>query len=175
MTIVTARSTAIEPRIANAPTARGNAAASKPPNTQTSTTKLSGIAMDSINSRSFSLWLLICTYVIATPPACMVTPSRSCTSSSVSSSACFWASLSPPVMPATIRPVLPSLLISAGAAGGGAVQAEVTPAHIGGFRQLVGDVGADAACRGSLDAAGVVAVTLMNSSMSPWPNLSTSS
>ncbi len=61
VTSVTARSTAIEPRIANPPTASGSAAASNPPNTQTSTTKLSGIAMDSIFSRSFSLWALICT------------------------------------------------------------------------------------------------------------------
>jgi len=57
--IVTARSTAMEPRIANAPTASGSAAASKPPKTQTSTTKLSGTAMASIISRSFSLWALI--------------------------------------------------------------------------------------------------------------------
>ena len=61
VTIVTARNTAIEPRIANPPTASGSAAASKPPNTHTSTTKLSGIAMASIVSRSFSLWVLICT------------------------------------------------------------------------------------------------------------------
>ena len=61
VTNVIACSTAIEPRIANAPTANGSAAASRPPNTHTSTRKLSGIAMDSISSRSFSLWPLICT------------------------------------------------------------------------------------------------------------------
>ena len=55
VTSVTARSTAIEPRIANPPTANGRAAASRPPNTHTSTTKLSGMAIDSIISRSFSL------------------------------------------------------------------------------------------------------------------------
>jgi len=43
------------PRIANPPTASGSAAAIRPPNTQTSTTKLSGIAIDSIVNRSFSL------------------------------------------------------------------------------------------------------------------------
>ena len=128
---VITRSTAIEPRIANTPTASGRAAAINPPNTQTNTTKLSGIAMDSIVSRSFSLWPLIWTYVIATPPARTVTPSRSCTICAVSSLAYFWASLSPPVMPATISPVLPSLLISAGAAEGGAVHAEVTCATCG--------------------------------------------
>ena len=61
VTIVNARSTAIEPRIANAPTARGSAAASSPPNTQTSTTKLSGIAIASMRNRSRSLWALIWT------------------------------------------------------------------------------------------------------------------
>ena len=60
VTNVIARSTAIDPRIANPPTASGSAAASRPPNTQTSTRKLSGIAMDSISSRSFSVWPLIC-------------------------------------------------------------------------------------------------------------------
>ena len=55
------RSTAIDPKIANMPTTRGSAAAISPPNTHTSTTKLRGIAMDSIISRSFSLWPLIWT------------------------------------------------------------------------------------------------------------------
>jgi hypothetical protein len=55
VTNVTARSTAIDPRIANAPTASGSAAAISPPNTQTRTTKLSGMAMASIINRSFSL------------------------------------------------------------------------------------------------------------------------
>ena len=55
VTKVMACSTAIDPRIAKAPTATGSAAASSPPNTHTSTRKLSGIAMDSISSRSFSL------------------------------------------------------------------------------------------------------------------------
>ena len=48
-------STAMEPRIAKPPTAIGSAAATRPPNTQTSTTKLSGIAIDSMSSRSFSV------------------------------------------------------------------------------------------------------------------------
>jgi hypothetical protein len=61
VTRVTARSTAIDPRIAKPPTTRGSAAASSPPNTQTSTTKLSGMAMDSIRNKSFSLWALIWT------------------------------------------------------------------------------------------------------------------
>ena len=43
---VMTRSTAIEPTIAIPPTAIGSAAASRPPNTHTSTTKLSGIAID---------------------------------------------------------------------------------------------------------------------------------
>ena len=55
VTNVMARSTAIDPRIAKPPTASGSAAAITPPNTQTSTRKLSGMAMDSIVSRSFSL------------------------------------------------------------------------------------------------------------------------
>ena len=53
MTNVIARITAIEPMIANMPTANGSAAASSPPNTHTSTTKLSGTAMASITSKSF--------------------------------------------------------------------------------------------------------------------------
>ncbi|CQD17806.1 hypothetical protein BN970_03857 [Mycolicibacterium conceptionense] len=61
VTIVNPRNTASEPRIAKPPTASGNAAASSPPNTQTNTTKLSGIAMDSIIKRSFSLCPLIWT------------------------------------------------------------------------------------------------------------------
>ena len=53
MTNVIARSTAIDPRIAKPPTASGSAAAINPPNTQTSTRKLSGIAMDSISQQVF--------------------------------------------------------------------------------------------------------------------------
>lgn len=53
------RSTAIDPTIASAPTATGRAAASIPPNTHTSTTKLNGIAIDSITSRSCSVCALI--------------------------------------------------------------------------------------------------------------------
>ncbi len=48
-------------------------------------------------------------------------------------------------MPATISPVLPSLLISAGAAGGGAVHAEFTSRDMGRRLQLADDVGADGA------------------------------
>lgn len=55
VTSVNARNTAIDPRIAKPPTATGSAAASNPPKTQTSTTKLSGTAMDSISSRSRSV------------------------------------------------------------------------------------------------------------------------
>ncbi len=61
VTMVNPRSTASDPRIANPPTASGSAAASSPPNTHTKTTKLSGIAMDSIINRSFSLCPLIWT------------------------------------------------------------------------------------------------------------------
>ena len=53
------RSTDIAPTIASAPTAMGRAAATRPPNTHTSTTKLNGIAMDSISSRSCWLCALI--------------------------------------------------------------------------------------------------------------------
>ena len=84
----------------------------------------------------------------------------------------FCASLSPPVMPATISPVLPSLLTSAGAAGGGAVHADVTSATCGDAcscaAMSVPTARASALCAPPSD------VTLMMSSMSPWPNLSTS-
>ena len=46
------RSTERAPKIAIPPMATGSAAAIRPPNTQTSTRKLSGIAIDSITSRS---------------------------------------------------------------------------------------------------------------------------
>ena len=52
-TVIT-RSRASAPTIAVTPTAMGSAAASKPPNTHTSTRKLRGIATDSISSRSCS-------------------------------------------------------------------------------------------------------------------------
>ena len=102
---------------------------------------------------------------MATPPACTVTPSRSWTSSSVRALACFCASLSPPVIPATISPVLPSSLTRAGAAAGGALHAEVTAPTCG-----------DCASRSAMSvptarAAGArtpsSSVTLMISSMSP--------
>jgi hypothetical protein len=46
------RSTASELRMANIPIIMGSAAASTPPNTHTSATKLTGIAIDSINTTS---------------------------------------------------------------------------------------------------------------------------
>ena len=53
VTAVSNRITAIDPRIANTPTANGSAAASSPPKTHTSTTKLTGRAIASITWRSF--------------------------------------------------------------------------------------------------------------------------
>ena len=87
--------------------------------------------MDSMSLRSFWVWWLIWLAAIASPPARTVTPSRSCTNSSLSVSACCCAPFSPPVMPATIRPVLPSLLTSDFAADGGAVHGEITCATYG--------------------------------------------
>ena len=52
---VSNRSMVIEPTIANPPTTIGSAAAVSPPNTHTRTRKLSGIAMDSISTRSRSV------------------------------------------------------------------------------------------------------------------------
>ena len=121
-----ARSTASAPRIAMPPTATGSAAANRPPNTQTNTKKLSGIAIDSINTRSCCDWSVICTLTIAIPPARTVTPSRSCVTCSDSSLAYFCWSLSLPLMPAMIRPAVRSLLIRSLAAGGGAVHGDVT-------------------------------------------------
>ena len=48
---VMSRSTDIDPTIASPPTSIGSAAATRPPNTHTSTRKLSGIAMDSIKQQ----------------------------------------------------------------------------------------------------------------------------
>ena len=72
------RSTASAPRIAITPTATGNAAASSPPNTQTNTMKLSGMAINSISSTSRCDCSVICTLTMATPPDRTVTPGRSC-------------------------------------------------------------------------------------------------
>ncbi len=49
------RSADIEPRMAIPPTTIGSAAATNPPKTQINTRKLSGIAMASLRSRSFSI------------------------------------------------------------------------------------------------------------------------
>ena len=73
----TNRSTARVPTIAIAPTTTGNAAASRPPNTHTSTRKLNGIAMDSITSRSRLDCSVNCTSRMARPPVRTTTPSRS--------------------------------------------------------------------------------------------------
>ena len=76
-------------------------------------------------------------------------------------------------MPATIRPVLPSSLISAGVAAGGAVHAEVMFATYGERSSRAAmSVPASVAAAPSTPSA---EVTLITSSMSPWPNLSTSS
>ena len=77
------RNTDIVQTMTSPPTPIGSAAATTPPSTQTSTAKLSGIAMDSINIRSRAFWSLICAYATAMPPARTVTPSRSWTSSRV--------------------------------------------------------------------------------------------
>ena len=78
-----------------------------------------------------------------------MTPLRSCANCSDSASAYFWESVSPPLMPATIRPDLPSLLTSEAAAAGGTVHAEVTLVTCADVAQLFGDVRADCAGRGA--------------------------
>lgn len=122
------RSTDMVPTMAKRPRTIGSVAATTPPSTQTRTAKLSGIAMDSINSRSRWFCPLICAYATAMPPARTVTPSRSCTRSLVSVLAYFCASFSPPFRPATIIPDLLSLLIRDAAWGrsGGMVHADDT-------------------------------------------------
>ena len=113
------------------PTATGKAAASRPPNTQTSTRKLKGMASDSISSRSRCDCSVIWMLTMAAPPDRTVTPSRSWATRSDSSLAYFCWAASSPTMPATIRPEVRSLLIRSAAAGGGAVQGEVTSATCG--------------------------------------------
>ena len=155
------------------PTATGSAAANRPPNTQTNTKKLSGIAIDSISSRSCCDWSVICTLTIAIPPDRTVTPSRSCVTCSDSSLAYFCWSLSLPLMPAMIRPAVPSLLIRSLAAGGGAVHGDVTLATCGERRSWsTMSVPTALACGLSKPA---VAETVSNSWTPPWPNLSVSS
>ena len=131
---VVTRRIASAPKIAITPTAIGNAAANNPPNTQTNTMKLRGIAIDSISSRSCCDCSVTCTFTMATPPERTVTPSRSCATWSDKVFAYVCALLSPPVMPATISPDLRSRLTSSVVAGGGAVHAEVTLATWGDWR-----------------------------------------
>ena len=113
------------------PTASGTAAASAPPNTQTSTRKLIGIASDSISSKSRCDCSVISTFTVASPPARTVTPSRSWTSRSIRSFAYSCVLLSSPAIPATISPDLPSVLTNAARSGAGAVQSDVTDATCG--------------------------------------------
>jgi hypothetical protein len=125
--------------------------------------------MASIASKSFLVWSMICTEPITSPPAVTLTPSKSC-SRSVSALACSCAPLSPPVMPATISPVLPSLLINACAACGGAVHADVTWVTNG---KLVNwaTISAPAAPAAWL-CTPPSEVTAMIIRMSPWANFS---
>ena len=113
------------------PTASGTAAASTPPNTQTSTRKLIGIASDSMSSRSRCDCSVISTFTVASPPARTVTPSLSWTSRSDRSFAYSCVLLSSPAIPATISPDLPSLLTNAARSGAGAVHSDVTDATCG--------------------------------------------
>ena len=128
---VSTRSTDIAPRTAIRPTTKGSIEAIAPPNTHTSTRKLSGTAIASIRSRSFMVTWLICLMMIALPPARIVMPSRSPTTGSDSSEAYSCALFSPPAKVATIRPVLPSVLRSSAAAAGGEVHGEVTLSTLG--------------------------------------------
>ncbi len=78
-------------------------------------------------------------------------------------------------MPATIKPVLPSLLTSAGAADSGAVHAEVTcatPADCCSCATMSVATAREAGLWAP--ASDPSSVTLITSSMSPWPNLLTS-
>ncbi len=164
------RSTAMVPKIAIAPTATGSAAAIRPPNTQTSTRKLSGIATDSITSRSRCDCSVICTSTIATPPVRTVAPLRSCVTSAASSLAYFCWSPSFPLMPATISPDVRSLLTSSAAACGGAVHGDVTSTTCG-ERFSWSTISVPAArAAGPSTPSGVETVT--SSCTSPWPNLS---
>jgi hypothetical protein len=121
------RITPIEPTMAITPIASGIAAASRPPKIQMRTTKHTGSAMASMVSRSLLPWSFPSMKVAASPPALTVTPSRSC-SRGRSSLVFFCAPFSPPLMPARMSPVLPSLLTSALAAADGDVHADCTPA-----------------------------------------------
>ncbi|CNV24690.1 Uncharacterised protein [Mycobacterium tuberculosis] len=126
MANVTSRNTAIDPTTASTAWAIGSPAANSPPNTQISTRKLSGIAINSITSRSSLFCRLIWAYSIAEPPARTVTPSRSWATSSDRVWAWFCASFSPPLTLTTINPDFPSVLSRSAAAVGGTVHGEVT-------------------------------------------------
>src|SRR5271166_530035 len=102
----------------------------------------------------------------------MVTPSRSWRRPT-NLWAFFCAPLSPPLMPARISPVLPSLLINAGIAGGGAVHGELTSVtNAKCFNWSTRSEPTDVAAGPSAPAS---EVTQMISCMSPCLNLSDSS
>src|SRR5690348_2991355 len=78
-------------------------------------------------------------------------------------------------MPARMRPVLPSLLISVAAAGGGTVQAELTSVTYGDALSLAAMSVPTALAAGLFAPAAESSATLMTSCMSPRANLSDSS
>ena len=155
------------------PTASGTAAARTPPNTQTRTTKLIGIARDSMSSRSRCDCSVISTFTIASPPARTVTPPLSWTSLSDSSFVYSWVLLSSPAIPATISPDFPSLLTNAPRSAAGAVHNDVADATRG--ERINSSTSSVPTARAAAPSAPSGAVTVISIWTSPTPNLFVSS
>ena len=155
------------------PTASGTAAASAPPNTQTSTRKLIGIASDSISSKSRCDCSVISTFTIASPPARTVTPALSWTSRSDRSFAYSCVLFSSPAIPATISPDLPSLLTNAARSGAGAVHSDVTDVTCG--ERIRSSTSSVPTSRATPPLAPSGAETTITICTSPLSNLSVSS
>ena len=149
------------------PTATGSAAATRPPNAQTSTRKLNGIASDSMTSRSRCDCSVIWTLTIAVPPERTVTPSWSSATWSDNSLAyfCWW--LSSPVMPATMSPDVRSRLTRSAAADGGAVHGDVTWATCSELRSW-STIWLPAARAGALSTPSGVETTISNCTSPRW-------
>ena len=169
---VTVRSTPRAPRIAITPTATGSAAANKPPNTHTSTRKLSGTTMASSTSRSRLDCSVTCRLTMAVPPERTSTPSRSPSMASVSSLVYSCCCASVPTTPVTISPDFRSWLTRAAAAAGGEVHAELIAATCPEPLSWPITSCATDVARGLSKRSGTVTTTA--SGTSPCPNFSVS-
>lgn len=96
LTAASTRSTASAAPMVTTPTSSGSMEATRLPNTSTSAIPASGMAMDSMSTRSRVICLLICASATASPPARIEKPSRLPLYLSASAPASFGAAVSSP-------------------------------------------------------------------------------